>query len=134
MHKVSRPRTEWGRDKAYYKEINYWALLPSELKRLMQKNDLIITNWNSFYWTILKCRWCFCLYLIINWFQTTLKWFLNTNWDLFIKHLTLVSIFNLNLSCRISFQLYFSFQLCIFDFYLRGPFWKPPLGKWRLPG
>ena len=37
LSKVSRPRTEWGRDKNYYKAINDWALLPSELKRLMPK-------------------------------------------------------------------------------------------------
>ena len=37
LPKVSRPRTEWDRDKNYYKAINHWALLPSELKRLMPK-------------------------------------------------------------------------------------------------
>ena len=37
LPKVSRPRTEWGRDKNYYKAINDWALLSSELKRLMPK-------------------------------------------------------------------------------------------------
>ena len=36
-HKVSRPRTEWGRNKTYYKAVNDWALLPSELKRQMPK-------------------------------------------------------------------------------------------------
>ena len=39
MPKISRTRTEWGRNKTYYKAINDWALLPSELKRLMPKND-----------------------------------------------------------------------------------------------
>ena len=37
MPKVSRLRTEWGRNKTYDKAINDWALLPSELKRLMPK-------------------------------------------------------------------------------------------------
>ena len=37
LPKVSRPRTGWGRDKTYYKAINDWALLLSELKRLMPK-------------------------------------------------------------------------------------------------
>ena len=34
---VSRPRTEWGRNKTYYKAINDWTLLPSDLKRQMPK-------------------------------------------------------------------------------------------------
>ena len=37
MPKVSRPRTEWGRSKTYYKAINDWATLPSALKKLMPK-------------------------------------------------------------------------------------------------
>ena len=37
MPKVSRPRTEWGRSKTYYKAINNWATLPSALKKLMPK-------------------------------------------------------------------------------------------------
>ena len=37
MPLVSRPRTERGRNKTYYKAINDWTLLPSELKRLMPK-------------------------------------------------------------------------------------------------
>ena len=35
--KVSRSRTEWGRNKTYYKAINDCTLLPIELKRLMAK-------------------------------------------------------------------------------------------------
>ena len=39
MPQISRPRMEWGRNKTYmyYKAIDDWALLPSELKRLMPK-------------------------------------------------------------------------------------------------
>ena len=37
MPKVSRPRTEWGKSKTYYKAINDWATLPSALKKLMPK-------------------------------------------------------------------------------------------------
>ena len=37
MPKVSRPRTEWGRSKTYYKAINDWATLPSALRKLMPK-------------------------------------------------------------------------------------------------
>ena len=40
MPKVSRPRTEWGRNKTYYKAINDWALLPSELKRLIMPKTI----------------------------------------------------------------------------------------------
>ena len=36
MPKVSRPRTEWGKNKTYYKQLTI-GLLPSELKRLMPK-------------------------------------------------------------------------------------------------
>ena len=35
MPKVSRSRTEWGRNKTYYKSIDDWASLPSTLKKLM---------------------------------------------------------------------------------------------------
>ena len=37
MPKVTRPRTEWGKSKTYYKAINNWATLPSALKKLMPK-------------------------------------------------------------------------------------------------
>jgi len=37
MSQVGRPRTEWDRNKTYYKAINDFALLPSELKRLILK-------------------------------------------------------------------------------------------------
>jgi len=43
MLKVSRPRTEWGKSKTYYKAIHNWATLPSALKKLMPK-------------TIFKCK------------------------------------------------------------------------------
>jgi len=43
MPKVSRPRTEWGKSKTYYKAIQDWATLPSALKKLMPK-------------TIFKCK------------------------------------------------------------------------------
>ena len=33
----SKPRTEWGRNKSYFKAIADWASLPSELKKLMPK-------------------------------------------------------------------------------------------------
>ena len=47
MPKVSRPRTEWGKRKTYYKSINNWAT--SALKKLMPK-----TNCNSCYYAIFK--------------------------------------------------------------------------------
>jgi len=34
---ISKPRTEWGRNKTYYKAITDWASLPTELKKLMPK-------------------------------------------------------------------------------------------------
>ena len=34
---IGRPRTEWGRNKTYYKAITDWASLPTELKKLMPK-------------------------------------------------------------------------------------------------
>ena len=37
MPKISKPRTEWGRNKTYYKAKTDWASLPSELKKLMPK-------------------------------------------------------------------------------------------------
>jgi len=40
MAKISKPRTEWDRNKTYYKAITEWASLPSELKRLMPKRIL----------------------------------------------------------------------------------------------
>ena len=52
MPKVSRPRTEWDRNKTYHKAMNNWTLPPSELKRLMPKT-ILNTIWNFFYWIIL---------------------------------------------------------------------------------
>ena len=37
MPVISKPRTEWGKNKTYYKVITDWASLPSELKKLMPK-------------------------------------------------------------------------------------------------
>ena len=37
MPVISKPRTEWGKNKTYYKAITDWASLPSELKKLMPK-------------------------------------------------------------------------------------------------
>jgi len=37
MPKISKPRTEWGRNKTYIKAINDWLSLLSELKELMPK-------------------------------------------------------------------------------------------------
>ena len=34
---ISKPRTEWGRNKTYCKAITNWASLPTELKKLMPK-------------------------------------------------------------------------------------------------
>ena len=80
------PKNGISRNKTYYKTINVWALLPSELKRLMPKT-IFNYKWKQFYRTILNGRWYFYL---------SFQRFLNTNWKVFIK-LTLVSIFNFNL-------------------------------------
>ena len=40
MPVISKPRTEWGKNKTYYKAITDWASLPSELKKLMPKKFL----------------------------------------------------------------------------------------------
>ena len=37
MPAISEPRTEWGKNKRYYKAITDWASLPTELKKLMPK-------------------------------------------------------------------------------------------------
>ena len=37
MPKISKPRMEWGRNKTYFKAINDWASLLSELKELIPK-------------------------------------------------------------------------------------------------
>ena len=37
MPVISKPRTEWGKNKTYYKAITDWASLPTELKKLMPK-------------------------------------------------------------------------------------------------
>ena len=34
---ISKPRTEWGKNKTYYKAITDWASMPTELKKLMPK-------------------------------------------------------------------------------------------------
>ena len=33
MPAISKPRTEWGKNKTYYKAITDWASLPTELKK-----------------------------------------------------------------------------------------------------
>ena len=74
LPKVSRPRTEWGRDKTYYKAINDWALLPSELKRLMPKTTcnykLKQFLLNHFEVSLVFFEF---FYLIFKWFQTILN-------------------------------------------------------------
>jgi len=37
MSVISKPRTEWGRNKTHYKAITDWASLSTELKKLMPK-------------------------------------------------------------------------------------------------
>ena len=37
MPVISKTRTEWGKNKTYYKAITDWASLPTELKKLMPK-------------------------------------------------------------------------------------------------
>jgi len=37
MPVISKPRTEWGKNKTYYKAITDWASIPTELKKLMPK-------------------------------------------------------------------------------------------------
>ena len=37
MPAISKPRTEWGENKTYFKAITDWASLPTELKKLMLK-------------------------------------------------------------------------------------------------
>ena len=37
MPVISKPRTEWGKNKTYYKAITDWASMPIELKKLMPK-------------------------------------------------------------------------------------------------
>ena len=37
MPQISKPRTDWGKNKTYYKAITDWTSLPKELKRLMPK-------------------------------------------------------------------------------------------------
>ena len=38
MPKISKPSLEWGRNKTYFKAINDWASLLSELKELIPKS------------------------------------------------------------------------------------------------
>ena len=37
MRVISKPRTEWGKNKTYYKALTDWASLPTELKKFMPK-------------------------------------------------------------------------------------------------
>lgn len=37
MPVISKPRTEWGKNKTYYKALTDWASLPTEPKKLMPK-------------------------------------------------------------------------------------------------
>ena len=37
MPVISKPRTEWGKNKTYHKALTDWASLPTELKKLMPK-------------------------------------------------------------------------------------------------
>ena len=37
MPEIRKPRTDWGKNKTYYKAIADWASLPTDLKKLMPK-------------------------------------------------------------------------------------------------